>query len=83
MLRISTWDEISGEWETRDVKLPHNERDPKKIARTTDPEGGNDGWRVKISGQVGPVFVIEVRSDRNHLGLILVNSEDQDDCEDD
>lgn len=36
-----------------------------------------DGWEVRSHSRTGPILTIETRSDRGHLGIIIVNYESQ------
>ena len=42
-----------------------------------DDDGG-DGWEVRNHSWCGPLLTIEVRSDRDHLCIMVVNYEDQE-----
>jgi hypothetical protein len=88
MLIAHGWDEISCEWVRHELDLPPTCRDAAKINAAigalvaqggpTDEDGG-DGWEVAGQSKIGPILTIECRSDRNHLAIIIVNSEEQDD----
>lgn len=83
MLRVRTWDEISGEWGKWDLeRLSPDCRDAEAINQAIDAACCDDpdykGWTVNKCGEIGPVFVIETRSNRNHLAILLVISEEQE-----
>lgn len=83
MLRISTWDEIGQEWSSNELPIPATTRDPEVInkalgVKVADDENG-DGFVVREFSVLGPVLTIVCRGvDRNHLAIIVVNYEDQD-----
>lgn len=89
MLRVRVWDQIGdvfGKWELdglsskcRDANLIN-----KAVALACCPDDdcpgfGECDWKVVNQGTVGPFFLFEARSGRNHLCLVLVNSEEQED----
>lgn len=78
MLIVHLWDEICGEWSRSELDLPPDTRDPQAINRAVNNEDDEDGWTVKSHSTTGPILTIVARSDRNHLGIILVNAEEQD-----
>lgn len=91
MLKVHVWDEIGGEWSVAELDLPPGTRDPKIISKAVsadndedleldgwDEEDEEDGWEVKSHSFAGPILTIETRSDRNHLGILLVNYENQE-----
>lgn len=81
-MKISTWDEICGEWSTHELAIPVT-RDPETINRalgqTIAEQEEGDGFEIKNHSFTGPILTIESRSDRNHLNIIVVNYEDQED----
>ncbi len=93
MLKAMVWDELSAEWGEHIIDIPPDTKDPHKINRAigaaiadtlkpcgeTDEATSDDGWVVKSSTITGPILTIEARSDRNHLSIIIVNYEDQED----
>lgn len=82
MLRIFTWDEIGCEWGEDELDIPATTRDPEAInkalgVKVSCSEEG-DGWEIRNHSWTGPILTIETRSDRNHLGIIVVNYENQE-----
>ena len=82
MLKISTWDEISCEWATHELDLPPDTSDPNLINQTLGEllagAGEGDGYTVVGHSTTGPILTIECRDDRNHLAILIVNSEEQE-----
>jgi len=73
---VDVWDEIGEVWSSFDLDLPDDCRDPELINlavgnKVAESEDG-DGWDVVSYSQAGPLLIIETRSDRNHLAVIVV-----------
>ncbi len=94
MLTVMTWDEIGGDWQTFELDLPANCQDPHAINRAVGEqceeevdEENEEGWlieshtttgRSRVDAKAPAVMTIVTRSDRNHLGIILINYENQE-----
>jgi hypothetical protein len=80
---IHMWDEISCEWRQVELDLPRD-ASPEEIVRAVDeatfePVGfapSEELWSVKAHGRAGPLLTIECRTGRGHLGIVLVNYEE-------
>ena len=80
MISVDFWDEISCEWDHVELDIPANS-DPHTIIKAVDaavaePDGfipPQEAWHLISAGRVGPILAIECRTNRNHLGIILVN----------
>jgi hypothetical protein len=75
---VHVWDEINEEWGRFDLDL--TKTDPEAINHAigvivAEGEDG-DGWGVEASSWAGPVLTIISRSDRNHLCIMVVNTEE-------
>ncbi len=81
MMKISTWDELCNEWDTHILDIEVT-KDPVAInlalSMNITSSEDEDGWEVVSHSMTGPILTIEVRSDRGHLSIIVVNYEDQD-----
>ena len=83
MISVDFWDEISGEWGHADLDIPADST-PETIIKAVDaaisePLGfipSEEIWHLKSSSLAGPILTIECRTSRNHLGIILVNLEE-------
>ena len=75
---VHVWDEINEEWGRFDLDL--TKADPEAINHAigvTVAEGEDgDGWSVEASSWAGPVLTIISRSDRGHLCIMVVNTEE-------
>lgn len=80
MLKIHTWDEISGEWDIHELDIPAYTRDPNAINQALGEliAEDEDGYTVANHATAGPILTIECRDSRNHLAILIVNSEDQE-----
>jgi hypothetical protein len=83
MLLVNTWDEISAEWQSVELDVPRD-ASPDEIVRAVDeatfePLGfapSEELWSLKAHGRTGPLLTIECRTSRGHLGIILLNFEE-------
>lgn len=81
MLKVHGWEEANGEWGEVAVEVESDCKDPEAINKAMnvaiDPE--YDEYRVVHSAFCGPnILTMETRSTRNHLGIIVVNYEFQE-----
>lgn len=84
---IHSWDELSEEWAEHTLDIERT-TDPVEINKAfgrllvgdgpccnEDECDSPDGWELTAHSWAGPVLTIITRSDRNHLGIMVVNFE--------
>jgi hypothetical protein len=83
MIWVHLWQESMYEWQLIGLEIPLD-TDPDAIVRAVD-EAITEGlgfspserfWTLKGFGRAGPLLTIECRSSLSHLGIILVNYEE-------
>ena len=80
---VHLWDEISCEWEQIDLEIPLD-AEPEAIVRAVDEKTAqpfgflpeDEAWSPRSWSLAGPLLTIECRTSRGHLGIILVNYEE-------
>lgn len=86
MLKVESWCALQGdyEWTPHELDLPADTRDPVVINRCLSDMLGEDPdeptWSVAkaLGEEPSPILLIECRSERNHMALILVKYPQED-----